>query len=191
MADPALIPLWQLHHRYLFAQTRQGLLIIDQHAAHERVLYEQALARLEGTPAATQQLLFPTVVNLDAQDWGTFQEYRADLAQLGIDAEEFGRQAVLLRGVPALWSEDPAGLFRELLEEVAGGGQRARQRFERLAASYACRSAIRSGRPLTPEEMDSLVGQLFATRVPHGDPHGRPTFVQIGLHDLDRRFGRH
>lgn len=191
VADPHLIPLWQLHHRYVFAQTRQGLLIIDQHAAHERILYEQALARLQGSPATTQQLLFPTVINLDAEDWDAFQEMRADFVQLGIDAEEFGGQAVLLRGVPALWSDDPAGLFRELLEDVGAGGRATRQRLERLAASYACRSAIKSGRTLTLEEMSSLVDQLFATQVPHGDPHGRPTFVQIALHDLDRRFGRH
>lgn len=191
VADPHLVPLWQLHHRYVFAQTRQGLLIIDQHAAHERILYEQALARLQGSPATTQQLLFPAVVNLDPDEWDTFQEVKADLVQLGIDAEEFGGQAVLLRGVPALWSDDPSGLLRELLEDLAAGGRGTRQRFERLAASYACKSAIKSGRTLTLEEMNSLVDQLFATRVPHGDPHGRPTFVQIALHDLDRRFGRH
>jgi len=191
VADPHLVPLWQLHHRYVFAQTRQGLLIIDQHAAHERILYEQALARLQGSPATTQQLLFPAVVNLDPDEWDTFQEVKADLVQLGIDAEEFGRQAVLLRGVPALWSDDPSGLLRELLEDLGAGGRGTRQRFERLAASYACKSAIKSGRALTLEEMNSLVDQLFATRVPHGDPHGRPTFVQIALHDLDRRFGRH
>jgi DNA mismatch repair protein MutL len=191
VADPHLIPLWQLHHRYVFAQTRQGLLIIDQHAAHERILYEQALARLQGSPATTQQLLFPIVVDLDAEEWDVFQEVRADLVRLGIDAEEFGRQEVLLRGVPVLWSDDPAGLLRELLDDLGAGGNAGRQRFERLAASYACRSAIKSGRTLTLEEMNSLVDQLFATQVPHGDPHGRPTFVQIALHDLDRRFGRH
>ena len=146
------------------------------------------------------------MVNLDADDWSTFREFRRELTEraedhsvlvrselgtLGIDAAEFGRQTVMLRGVPALWSRDPAGLFRELLQDVSQQTGRTRQRFERLAASYACRSAIRSGRTLTVEEMNALVDQLFATRVPHGDPHGRPTFVQIGLGDLDRRFGRH
>jgi DNA mismatch repair protein MutL len=191
-ASSAPVPLWQLHRRYVFAQTRQGLLIIDQHAAHERILYEEALARFEGDPPTTQQLLFPSVVALEPEEWEIYGQYHEDLPRLGIDTEEFGRQTVLLRGVPALWSHDPSGLFRELLEELrAPVGRRTSERMQRLAASFACRSAIRSGRSLTLDEMHALVDQLFATRVPHGDPHGRPTFVQIALADLDRRFGRH
>jgi DNA mismatch repair protein MutL len=185
-----LIQLWQLHRRYIFAQTRQGLLIIDQHAAHERVIYEQALETLRGRPAVTQQFLFPLVVQLDREEEAAWSEFAAEMPRLGVDAEEFGNQALLLRGAPVLWTQDPEGRLRELLSELGSRRMRGEGREERLAASFACRSAIRTGQELTLEEMNSLVDQLFASRVPHGDPHGRPTFLQVSLEDLDRRFGR-
>lgn len=185
-----LVPIWQLHQRYLFAQTRQGFLVIDQHAAHERILYERALDHLRGMPAATQQLLFPLPVHLEPDVAGAWGEFAEDLRILGIDAEEFGGRTVLLRGVPANWEHDPAGLFREVLHELAEGRRRGIDRAERVAAAVACRSAVRSGQPLSLEETNALVDQLFATSTPHGDPHGRPTFLQVTLADLDRRFGR-
>jgi DNA mismatch repair protein MutL len=184
------VPLWQLHRRYLFAQTRQGLLIIDQHAAHERVLYEQALATLRGAGATTQQLLFPQVIQLDPEEEAAWSEFAGDMPRLGIDGEEFGRQTLLLRGVPVLWTHDPEGRLRELLSELGSHKMRGEGREERLAAAFACRSAIRAGQTLTLEEMNALVDRLFAAEVPHGDPHGRPTFLQVTLEDLDRRFGR-
>lgn len=186
-----LVPLWQLHQRYLFAQTRQGFLIIDQHAAHERILYERALENLRGTAAATQQLLFPLVLHVEGDEWEAFKEHASDLESLGINAEEFGRNTVMLRGVPLLWDRDPEGRLREVLHELAHSRSRSTQRQQRLAASFACRSAVRSGQSLSLEEMNSLIDQLFATEMPHGDPHGRPTFLQIRLFDLDKRFGRH
>jgi DNA mismatch repair protein MutL len=188
--EAGLVPIWQLHRRYLFAQTRQGLVVIDQHAAHERVLYERALEHLRGMPAATQQLLFPVVIELDPDEMASWREFAHDLSTLGLDGEEFGGRSVLLRGVPAAWAQDPQTLFHEILHELSGAGRRGRDRAERLAAAWACRSAVRSGQTLTLTEMNSLVDQLFATRMPHGDPHGRPTFLLVTLEDLDRRFGR-
>jgi len=185
-----LIPLWQFHQRYIFAQTRQGLLIIDQHAAHERVLYERCREQFGGSPAPTQQLLFPLSLNLEPAEWDAWREFNEDLTNLGIDAEEFGHQTVLLRGVPGFWSADPEGLFRDMLHDLGATRGRGRPRLDRLAASFACRSAIRSGQALSLEEMNALVDQLFATTLPHGDPHGRPTFLVISMEDLDRRFGR-
>ncbi len=190
VAETGLVPIWQLHRRYLFAQTRQGLLVVDQHAAHERVLYERALEHLRGMPAASQQLLFPVVLELDPDEMASWREFARDLATLGLEGEEFGGRSVLLRGVPAVWGRDPEMLFHDLLHELSGAGRRGRDRAERLAAAWACRSAVRSGQPLSLEEMNALVDQLFATRMPHGDPHGRPTFLLVTLDDLDRRFGR-
>jgi DNA mismatch repair protein MutL len=188
--ETGLAPIWQLHRRYLFAQTRQGLLVVDQHAAHERVLYERALDHLRGMPAASQQLLFPVVIELDPDEMASWREFARDLGTLGLEGEEFGGRSVLLRGVPAVWGRDPETLFHDLLHELSGAGRRGRDRAERLAAAWACRSAVRSGQPLSLEEMNALVDQLFATRMPHGDPHGRPTFLLVTLEDLDRRFGR-
>jgi DNA mismatch repair protein MutL len=190
VGEAGLVPIWQLHRRYLFAQTRQGLLVVDQHAAHERVLYERALDHLRGMPAASQQLLFPVVIELDPDEMASWREFARDLATLGLEGEEFGGRSVLLRGVPAVWGRDPETLFHDLLHELSGAGRRGRDRAERLAAAWACRSAVRSGQPLSLEEMNALVDQLFATRMPHGDPHGRPTFLLVTLEDLDRRFGR-
>lgn len=186
-----LAPVWQLHERYLLAQTRQGLLIVDQHAAHERVLYEEALQNLNARPAPTQLLLFPKVIALDPQEWEVFSAQAADLSRLGIEADDFGGRSVLLRGVPSLWGSDPEGFFHDVLSELShrptrNGEERRRQ----LAASFACRSAIKSGQSLGLEEMNFLIDRLFATQTPHGDPHGRPTFVTVSMEDLDRRFGR-
>jgi DNA mismatch repair protein MutL len=188
--ESGLVPIWQLHRRYLFAQTRQGFLVVDQHAAHERILYERALDHLRGMPAASQQLLFPAVIELDADEMASWREFGHDLATLGLEGEEFGGRSVLLRGVPATWGRDPQTLFHDLLHELSGAGRRGRDRVERLAAAWACRSAVRSGQVLTLEEMNAVIDQLFATRMPHGDPHGRPTFLLVTLEDLDRRFGR-
>ncbi len=190
-ASPAgLVPLWQLHHKYVLAQTRHGFMIIDQHAAHERILYEQALMNLRGSMAATQQLLFPLSLELGGDEWEAWGKICEDLINLGVDAEEFGRHTVLLRGVPSLWNSDPEGRFRELLEQAGSQRTHGRDRLQHLAASFACRTAVRAGQQLSLEEMNQLVDQLFATSLPHGDPHGRPTFLQVTLGDLDRRFGR-
>lgn len=191
LSSSGLISVLQLHQRYLLAQTRQGLLIIDQHAAHERVLYEQAWDALESEPLPAQQLLFPVVVHVNPEEWEAFREVDAELSRLGILAEEFGQDTILLRGAPAAWTRDPEGFFREVLQELARKATRGtEERWRRLAAGFACRSAVKSGQVLTLDEMNALIDRLFATRVPHGDPHGRPTFIQVPLADLDRRFGR-
>ncbi|MCK4303269.1 MAG: DNA mismatch repair endonuclease MutL [Candidatus Eisenbacteria sp.] len=186
-----LVSLWQLHKRYVLAQTRKGLLIIDQHAAHERILYEKIRHRMVQGEAAGQQLLFPVVLELDETQADLFRESQASLARMGFDIEEFGEQSVLVRGVPPLWrARSEAELLRDLLDEAGSMNLREGETVEGLARSFACRAAIKSGEPLSVEEMNQLVDELFATQRPHGDPHGRPTFIFIPLQDLDRRFGR-
>lgn len=186
-----LVSLLQLHNRYVLAQTRKGLLIIDQHAAHERILYEQILDRMQRGDTGAQQLLFPVVVELDDFQMELLERVKVDLLRIGFDLEEFGGRSVLLRGTPPLWrARGEAELLRDLLDEAATMGLREGETAEGLARSFACRAAIKSGEPLSVEEMNQLVDALFATHRPHGDPHGRPTFVAISLGDLDRRFGR-
>ncbi len=186
-----LISLLQLHNRYVLAQTRKGLLIIDQHAAHERILYEKILERVASGEGGAQQLLFPVVVELDDAQLELFEEIKPDLLRIGFDVEGFGGGSVLVRGVPPLWrARGEAELLRDLLDEASTMGLREGETAEGLARSFACRAAIKSGEPLSVEEMNQLVDALFSTTRPHGDPHGRPTFVSISLADLDRRFGR-
>lgn len=185
-----MVPLWQLENRYIVAKVRQGILIVDQHAAHERILYEQALRQLAGEPATSQQLLFPIVVDLAPGETAMLESLAAQLPRLGIHAEEFGGGAAVLRAIPATWKESPAAMLRELLDDVAERTRRSEERLEALAASFACHSAIRSGTRLELDVMNRLIDELFATELPHGDPHGRPTYVILGIEDLDRRFGR-
>jgi len=186
-----LVSLWQLHNRYVLAQTRKGLLIIDQHAAHERILYERIRERMARGDHGAQQILFPVVLELDEQQMDLLQDVSASLARMGFDLEQFSHNSVLVRGVPPLWRvRSEAELVRDLLDEAASMGLREGETIEGLARSFACRAAIKSGEPLSVEEMNRLVDELFATELPHGDPHGRPTFVFVSLRDLDQRFGR-
>jgi DNA mismatch repair protein MutL len=186
-----LVALWQLHNRYVLAQTRKGLMVIDQHAAHERILYEKIRARLVSGDSGAQQLLFPVIVELELDQMALFRNISNHLVQMGFDVEEFAERSVLVRGLPPLWrARSEAELLRDLLDEAASMGLREGETVEGLARSFACKAAIKSGEPLCVEEMNKLVDSLFATERPHGDPHGRPTFVFISLRDLDQRFGR-
>jgi DNA mismatch repair protein MutL len=185
-----MVPLWQLQDRYIIAQTKQGILIVDQHAAHERILYERALSWLAGGRATSQELLFPELVELEPGESALLQSLAEDLPRLGIHLEPFGERSVLVRAVPATWEGKPETLLRDLLDEVAERTSRREERTQALAASFACHSAIRSGAKLDLESMNRLIDELFATNLPHGDPHGRPTYVVLSIDDLDRRFGR-
>ncbi|MCK4414049.1 MAG: DNA mismatch repair endonuclease MutL [Candidatus Eisenbacteria sp.] len=189
--DEGLVSLWQLHGRYVLAQTHKGLLIIDQHAAHERILYERIQERMQSEEAAAQQLLFPVILELTDEEIEVYREHEAEMLRMGFECEELEERSVIVRGVPPLWrSRSEAGLVLDLLHETESMGLREGETREGLARAFACRAAIKAGEPLSVEEMNRLVDELFATRLPHGDPHGRPTFVFISLGDLDRRFGR-
>ena len=185
--------LWQLHNTYILAPVRDGLVIVDQHAAHERVLYEEARARLEGQRGASQQLLFPALVELSRDHFDLLLELGPSLQQLGWDLAPLGPPTVIIRGLPAGSHEDrPGALLQDVLDGVAEDtGRTAHDDLtEKLARSYACHAAVRAGDPLSQDEMRVLLDRLFATTRPHGDPHGRPTFVRMALDDLHRRFGR-
>jgi DNA mismatch repair protein MutL len=186
--------LWQLHRTYILAPVRGGLVIVDQHAAHERILYEEARARLEGTQGTSEVLMFPSLVDLTRDQFELLLEVGPNLRQLGWELAPMGAPTVVIHGVPAgLRVSDPQQLLRDLLDgigESPGSSTAQDDVLERLARSHACHTAVKAGDPLTREEMRSLVDRLFATTRPHGDPHGRPTFVRLDLDELHRRFGR-
>jgi DNA mismatch repair protein MutL len=185
--------LWQLHRTYILAPVRGGLVIVDQHAAHERILYEEARARLESRQGESQQMLFPALIDLEHDRFEMLLELGPWLKQLGWDLSLLGPPTVVVQGIPVgLASERPGELLRDILDGVAseGGTDANAEVPERLARSYACHAAVKAGMTLTLEEMRILVDRLFATSKPHGDPHGRPTFVRLELDDLHRRFGR-
>jgi DNA mismatch repair protein MutL len=191
---PVLANLWQLHQTYILAPVSGGLVIIDQHAAHERVLYEEAIDRMRGASGASQLFLIPLLVDLTRAEFELVLEILEPLSRLGFDIAAISPPSVLVRGAPAgLAGRDPGRLLRDLLDGM--GEDRGRplpddELAERLAKSYACHAAVRAGEPLTVEEMNQLVDKLFATSLPHGDPHGRPSFVRVDLRELGQRFGR-
>jgi DNA mismatch repair protein MutL len=185
--------LWQLHRTYILASVRGGLIIVDQHAAHERILYEEARARLEHERGASQQLLFPALVDLSLDQYELLVEVGPWLRRLGWEVAPLGPPTVVVQGIPGtLRHERPGQLLQDMLDGMgeSGGGDVGADIVERLARSYACHAATRAGDPLTQAEMRALVDHLFATSRPHGDPHGRATFVRLDLDELHRRFGR-
>jgi DNA mismatch repair protein MutL len=185
--------VWQLHRTYILAPVRGGLVIIDQHAAHERILFEEFLERMRGRHAPAQRLLFPALVDLTQDQFELLLELGPWLSQLGWDLAPLGPPTVVVQGVPpGIRTEQPGQLLQDLLDGMAEESARHAHEdiSERVARSFACHAATRAGDPLTPEEMRELVDRLFATSRPHGDPHGRPTFVRLDLDELHRRFGR-
>jgi DNA mismatch repair protein MutL len=187
----AMVPLWQLHRTYILAQIKGGLVVVDQHAAHERILYDEARRMLAGGNGPSQQLLFPMVVDLTADEFEMLLDTEAQMRKLGFDIKASGKGRVAVRGIPAglrAWREGQ--LLHDILDGMtkeSGAGATAE---ERLARSFACHAAVKAGDALTLEEMNHLVDRLFSTSMPQGDPHGRLTFVRVSLEELERRLGR-
>ena len=184
--------IWQLHNKYILCQVKSGLMIIDQHVAHERVLYELALDRYSHGTQVSQQLLFPITVQLTAAEYSLMEELMPHFRLLGFDLNLFGRNTVVLEGLPPdvrQGNEESIiqGILSLYREYSLKGGIDSR---DMLAKSYSCRSAIKAGDALTDQEMRALVDQLFATTMPYVCPHGRPVVLRIPLEELDRRFGR-
>ncbi len=184
--------LWQLHNKYILSQIKTGLMIVDQHVAHERVLYERALDRFQRGMRTSQQLLFPCTAAFNAADYSLIEELLPHLEGLGFDIKPFGKHTVLIEGVP---TDVRPGNEQSILEEILALYKDYRKDAptdvrDNLAKSFSCRSAIKAGDPLSEQEMRSLIDQLFATRMPYVCPHGRPVVLRIPTDELDRRFGR-
>lgn len=185
-------PIWQVQNKYILSQIRTGLLIVDQHVAHERILYEKAIANFENNLPTTQQLLFPQTVQLSASDYSLAKELIPHLEKLGFDLKPFGKNTVIIEGIPAdvrVGSE--AQILQDVLDEYRNNehAQTIDAR-DNLAKSFACKAAIKAGDRLNTTEMLILIDQLFATQMPYVCPHGRPIVVKISVEELDKRFGR-
>jgi DNA mismatch repair protein MutL len=186
--------LWQVHASWILAEVRDGLLLIDQHAAHERVLFEQIMGRFQGEGEASQRLLFPLTIRLAPAEYRMVEDLGGLLRRSGFEVEGFGGDTVIVHAVP-----DPHPYFdaerclREMIEELTTGSaltRAARNQHERVAMSYACKAAIKAGQPLDEREIQELFDQLFATDLPYHDVHGRPTTVRLSRGELERKFGR-
>lgn len=183
--------LGQLHRTFILGETKEGLWIIDQHVAHERVLYERFLAALAAESGDVQRLLVPVTVTLAPSLAGLAEQYGGELARLGFDVEPFGGTTYLVRGVPVeLAGSDERRIVETLEELLEACEQEGRWHAHRVAAALACRAAVKAGQPLRDEQMVKLVQQLAEADNPFACPHGRPIVVELSRLDLERRFGR-
>ncbi len=183
----------QVHENYIIAQTEDGMVIVDQHAAHERLVYERLKRQAAENGIASQTLLIPEVVELTDADAARLLAHAEDLAGLGLQVEPFGGGAVAVRETPALLGQvDAKALIRDILDDLAdlGDSQRLQSRVDAVLSSMACHGSVRSGRRMQAEEMNALLREM--ERTPHSGQcnHGRPTWVELKLSDIERLFGR-
>ena len=192
-ASWSLISCYQVHEMFVLAPIKNGILLIDQHAAHERILYEQALDDLKAGGAASQQLLFPVVLQLSAMEKSVVEGSEEYFKAFGFDIQDFGGKEVSVSATPSFMkSPDIERSVRDmigyLLDEKSVG--HFPEPHKRFAAAFACGAAIKSGQKLSQEEMMALLNSLFSSQNPYTCPHGRPTVVRISLDELSRRFLR-
>ena len=184
--------LFQLHSKYILSQIKSGLMIIDQHVAHERILYEKALNRMEANIPFSQQLLFPKKMQLDPGRYEVIKEIYPLLNKLGFEIKLKSQNKMVIEGVPDdVKKGTEEKVLMEIVEEYSVNLRvKKLEQKDNMAKSYSCKTAIKAGDKLSENEMRLLIDQLFATSMPYVCPHGRPIVVKISLNEFDRRFGR-
>jgi DNA mismatch repair protein MutL len=184
----------QIHENYIVAQTADGMVIVDQHAAHERLVYERFKAQIEDGGILKQGLLVPEIVTLDEAQAALLLEQAENFSTLGLEVEAFGRDAVAVRSVPALLAGriDIRTLVRDLADEIGddGSGEKLKEKINALLSTMACHGSVRSGRRMNAEEMNSLLREMEETQNSGQCNHGRPTSIKLTLKDIERLFGR-
>jgi DNA mismatch repair protein MutL len=184
--------IWQVHNKYILSQIRGGLLIVDQHAAHERILYEQAVARFDKDLPSSQQLLFPQTISFGAHDYSTVKVLLPHLEKLGFDIKLFGKNTVVIEGIPGdVRVGKETTILQDILDEFKRNEHQEKiDARDNVAKSFSCKAAIKAGDRLNTSEMISLIDQLFAVSMPYVCPHGRPVLIKLSVEELDKRFGR-
>lgn len=183
----------QVHENYIIAQTERGMVIVDQHAAHERLVYERLKTQMAGSGVAAQALLIPEIVELSDADAARLLELAEELSTLGLTIEPFGGGAIAVRETPAILGQvDAQRLIRDILDELAdmGDSQTLRARIDAVLSRMACHGSVRSGRRMSADEMNALLREMEATPLSGQCNHGRPTYVELRLSDIERLFGR-
>ena len=193
------LPFWQLHRVYIFAQTQSGTIIVDQHNAHERVIFDDIMKMAKRKERGAQNLLFPIVMDLTPKEWEVLDEHFETIEEIGFVLKRLSGRTLVIEGIPLLsmdlksassfGPEEMRNLLDELSSQEGLSGPRLAH-FETVARSFACKSAIKKGEALSLEEMSNLLDRLFATENPYLCPHGRPIIVRMTLEELDRKFGR-
>jgi len=183
----------QLHENYILSQTEDGLVIVDAHAAHERLVYEKLKAQMANTGVGAQALLIPEVISLSEGDMALLMEQNATLSQMGLSIEPFGQGAVAVQSVPALLGHvDVQRLVLDIVDELSDGGtqQSLQTQLDAILSRVACHGSVRTGRRMQADEMNALLREMEAT--PHSGQcnHGRPTYVSLAMNDIEKLFGR-
>ncbi len=191
---PGLIDMgniWQVHSKYIVSQVSSGLVIIDQHVAHERILFEEAMNAFDKTPMPSQTLLFPVNLQFSPDEYSTLLDVLPYLEKIGFKMKEAGDRAVNITAIPSDmgWGNERR-VIKDILDYYLSHQKEYSSLQENLAASFACKAAIKAGDSLTVEEMQTMVNRLFATKHPYYCPHGRPIIVRLTLDELDKRFER-
>jgi DNA mismatch repair protein MutL len=182
----------QLHNKYILSQIKSGLMIIDQHVAHERILYEKVLSKLDANMPFSQQLLFPIKIQFDLASYEILKELDLMISKLGFKLKYLPKNYILVEGVPEDFkSGSEEKLLREFISEYINNRKNEKiEERDNIAKSYSCKAAIKAGDKLNEKEMRLLIDQLFSTSMPYVCPHGRPIVIKISLDEFDRRFGR-
>jgi len=190
LINPPLVNCWQVHNRYVFAGIKNGIIMVDQHAAHERILFEELLKSRD--KSISQQLLFPVSLDLNPSQKIAYEQFQEVFASLGFDIKKFSGNTIVIEGLPAAAGDRVEGeeLLKNILSDLCQNPAVSAEPAEKLAMSFACHAAVKAGQPLSQEEMNRLIDRLFATSSPYLDPHGRPAVIRMTLEDLERRFGR-
>jgi DNA mismatch repair ATPase MutL len=182
---------WQFNNSFIFIQVREGIVVIDQHAAHERIIFDRSRKQLESQIPVSQQILFPITLELSLAELDVFKATRDVFHKLGFHLEPFGGTSILVRGYPqGIKNWEEGRLLREIFDDLLQDNVPGRSHAEKIAASFACRSAVKAGQRLSIDEMKMLADELFAVENPYSCPHGRPTVYRLGLEDIQRWFSR-
>tara|TARA_Y100000389_G_scaffold116844_1_gene114046 strand:- start:9817 stop:11517 length:1701 start_codon:yes stop_codon:yes gene_type:complete len=185
------IKVWQIHNKYLITEISSGLVIIDQHVAHERILYEMAKKSLEGDGLNSQKIMFPITLDYSHEDFNSLLEILPYLNRIGFDIREFGNNSVIIEGSPPeLSNGKEKDVINDILDNYIEHKQLNSSFIDYMAATYSCKAAIKAGDKLDESECINLIDKLFATEHPYYCPHGRPIIINLSINDLDKRFER-
>jgi len=189
--QPVSNHIWQIHRKYLITEIKSGLIIIDQHVAHERVLFEEAKKAIEGQGFPSQTVLFPQTLKLQPEEYGSLLEITHYLNKIGFRFREFGENTIIIDEIPPdiNWGNE-SQIIREIIDQYISVKKVDPSFIDQLAAIYACKSAIKAGDQLKPEERIHLIDRLFSTDHPYYCPHGRPIIINLSISELDQRFER-
>ena len=177
--------LFQIHDMYIVAEVETGIIIVDQHAAHERIIYE----KLKKKKSGTKRLLFPVAVDLEREELEIFEEYRAILESMGFEFRALGKKSIVIDGIPTVFDAMDRDMFKDILSNL-DSNLNLPDKYQYTLKTMSCKAAIKAGKKLSKEEMSALLDELFACDVPFFCPHGRPIIYKISLLELEKKFGR-